>query len=103
MGGGQETLSFCGYRSWVVPSYVGVGESVRCHFGVADRSLDHGPRADVLSRAREGGEPDASENGYLEKQEGNSLGDLRLWEGQVATSVQMASITVTVVVVVAVV
>ena len=37
------------------------------------------------------------------KQEGNSLGDLRLWEGQVATSVQMASITVTVVVVVAVV
>ena len=48
-------------------TYVGVGESVRCHFGVADRSLDHGPRADVLSRAREGGEPDASENGYLEK------------------------------------
>ena len=32
------------------------------------------------------------------QQEGNSLGDLRLWEGQVATSVQMASITVVVVV-----
>ena len=30
-------------------TYVGVGESVRCHFGVADGSLDHGPRADVLS------------------------------------------------------
>ena len=46
-------------------TYVGVGESVRCHFGVADGSLDHGPRADVLSRAGEGGETDVSENGYL--------------------------------------
>ena len=26
------------------------------------------------------------------EQEGNSLGDLRLWEGQVAPSVQMAGI-----------
>ena len=37
-------------------------------------------------------------NRMVLEQEGNSLGDLRLWEGQVATSVQMASITVVVVV-----